>query len=165
MEHQTLKNRFRDISEKLEKAVSHDPALSALVSVLMTLFETLSDMFAKQGVQLVLQGKQLSNLNKQLAIQIEQNAEQKVTIEKLMALIDTLNIKLGNRTLTTKKLSDENINGRKSEKKKGIDSSSKEKKPKASKKSTSTSDDIKVEERQRCVDVDGTTLTEKLTKH
>ena len=82
-----------------------------------------------------------------------------------MALIETLNIKLGNRTLTTKKLSDENINGRKSEKKKGIDSSSKEKKPKASKKSTSTSDDIKVEERQRCVDVDGTTLTEKLTKH
>ena len=70
MEHQTLKNRFRDISEKLEKAVSHDPALSALVSVLMTLFETLSDMFAKQGVQLVLQGEQLSNLNKQLAIQI-----------------------------------------------------------------------------------------------
>ena len=114
----------------------------------MTLFETLSDMFAKQGVQLVLQGEQLSNLNKQLAIQIEQNEEQKNTIEKLMALINTLNEKLGKRTLTTKKLSDENINGKKSEKKKGIDSSSKEKKPKASKKSSTTSDDIKVEERQ-----------------
>lgn len=81
-----------------------------------------------------------------------------------MALIETLNIKLGNRTLTTKKLSDENINGKKSEKKKGIDSSSKEKKTKASMKSTLTSDDIKVEERQKCVDVDGTALTLEETK-
>ncbi len=111
----------------------------------MTLFET-------QNGQLALQNEQLTNLNKKLE-------ENQITIEKLMALIDTLNMRLGNRTLTTKKLSDENINGKKSEKKKGIDSSSKEKKPKASKKSTSTSDDIKVEERQRCVDVDGTTLT------
>ena len=111
----------------------------------MTLFET-------QNGQLALQNEQLTNLNKKLE-------ENQITIEKLMALIDTLNMRLGNRTLTTKKLSDENINGKKSEKKKGIDSSSKEKKPKASKKSTSTSDVIKVEERQRCVDVDGTTLT------
>ena len=51
-----------------------------------------------------------------------------------MALIETFNIKLGNRTLTTKKLSDENINGKKSEKKKAIGSSSK-KKPKDSNKS------------------------------
>lgn len=160
MEHQTLKHRFRGgISEKLEKAVSHDPVLSELVSVLMTLFETLSDIFSKQSALTFSQSEQLANLNKQLAIQIEQNAEQKNTIEKLMALIETLNIKLGNRTLTKKKLSDENINGKKSEKKKGIDSSSKEKNPKTSKKSTSTSDDIKVEERQKCVDVDGTALT------
>lgn len=134
MEQQTLKDRFRDISEKLEKAVSHDPVLSALVSVLMTLFETLSDMFAKQSALTVSQSDLLANLNKQLAIQIEQNAEQKITIGKLMALIDSLNTKLGNRTLTTKKLSDEIINGKKSEKKKSIDSSSK-KKPKDSKKS------------------------------
>lgn len=48
---------------------------------------------------------------------------------------------------------------RRVKKKKCIDSSSKEKKPKDSKKSTSTSEDIKVEERQKCVDVDGTALT------
>lgn len=48
---------------------------------------------------------------------------------------------------------------RRVKKKKGIDSSSKDKKPKARMKSTSTSDDIKVEERQKCVDVDDTTLT------
>ena len=127
----------------------------------MTLFETLSDIFSKQSALTFSQSEQLANLNNQLAIQIEQNAEQKNTIEELMALIETLNIKLGNRNLTTKKLSDENINGKKSEKKKGIDSSSKEKNPKTSKKSTSTSDDIKVEERQKCVDVDvdGTALT------
>ena len=145
MEQQELHQRFKDIALKLQAATSSDPLLSALITTMMTLFET--------------QNGQLAILNKQLAIQIEQNAEQKNTIEKLMALIDSLNTKLGNRTLTTKKLSDENINGKKSEKKKGIDSSSKDKKPKASKKSTSTSDDIKVEERQRCVDVDGTTLT------
>lgn len=103
------------------------------------------------------QSEQLTNLNKK----IEEN---QITIERLMALIETLNIKLGNRTLTTKKLSDENINGKKSEKKKGIDSSSKEKKTKASMKSTLTSDDIKVEERQKCVDVDGTALTLEETK-
>ena len=130
MEHQALKDRFRDISEKLEKAVSHDPVLSALVSVLMTLFETLSDMFGKQSALTVLQSEQLTNLNKKLE-------ENQITIDKLMALINTLNEKLGNRTLTTKKLSDENINGKKSEKKKGIDSSSKEKKIKDSKKSRS----------------------------
>uniref|UniRef100_UPI00402A9AF4 hypothetical protein n=1 Tax=Succinivibrio sp. TaxID=2053619 RepID=UPI00402A9AF4 len=134
------------------KAVSHDPVSSSFVSVLMTLFETLSDMFAKQSALRVLKIEQLTNLNKK----IEEN---QITIEKLMALIETVNIKFGNRTLTTKKLSDENINGKKSEKKKGIDSSSKEKKPKDSKKSTSTSEEIKVEERQKCVDVDGTALT------
>lgn len=138
MEQQELHQRFKDIALKLQEATSSDPLLSALISTMMTLFET--------------QNEQLANLNKKLE-------ENQITIGKLMALIDSLNTKLGNRTLTTKKLSDENINGKKSEKKKGIDSSSKEKKPKASKKSTSTSDDIKVEERQKCVDVDGTTLT------
>jgi len=145
VDQQELHQRFKDIALKLQAATSSDPLLSALITTMMTLFET-------QNGQLALQNEQLTNLNKKLE-------ENQITIEKLMALIDTLNMRLGNRTLTTKKLSDENINGKKSEKKKGIDSSSKEKKPKASKKSTSTSDDIKVEERQRCVDVDGTTLT------
>lgn len=116
-------------------------------------------MFAKQSALTVLQSEQLKSQSEQLINLNKELEENQITIEKLMALIDTLNMRLGNRTLTTKKLSDENINGKKSEKKKGIDSSSKEKKPKASKKSTSTSDDIKIEERQRCVDVDGTTLT------
>lgn len=107
---QELHQRFKDIALKLQATTSSDHLLAALITSMMTLFET-------QNGQLALQNEQLSNLNKQLAIQIEQNAEQKVTIEKLMALIETLNIKLGNRTLSTKKLSDENINGKKSEKK------------------------------------------------
>lgn len=138
MEQQELHQRFKDIALKLQEATSSDPLLSALITTMMTLFET--------------QNGQLAILSKQLE-------ENQITIDKLMALINTLNEKLENRTLTTKKLSDENINGKKSEKKKGIDSSSKEKKPKASKKSSTTSDDIKVEERQKCVDVDGTALT------
>ena len=74
--------------------------------------------FSKQSALTFSQSEQLANLNNQLAIQIEQNAEQKNTIEKLMALIETLNIKFGNRTLTTKKLSDENINVRRVRKRK-----------------------------------------------
>lgn len=89
MEQQELHQRFKDIALKLQVATSSDPLLSALITSMMTLFET-------QNGQLALQNEQLSNLNKQLAIQIEQNAEQKVTIERLMALIETLNIKLGN---------------------------------------------------------------------
>ena len=99
----------------------------------MTLFETLSDMFAKQSALTVLQSEQLKSQSEQLTNLNKKLEENQITIEKLMALIDTLNIKLGNRTLTTKKLSDENINGKKSEKKKGIDSSSKEKKTEATK--------------------------------
>lgn len=100
----------------------------------MTLFETLSDMFAKQSALTVLQREQLKSQSEQLTNLNKKIEENQITIEKLMALIETLNIKLGNRTLTIKKLSDENINGKKSEKKKAIDSSSK-KKTKDSKKS------------------------------
>ncbi len=96
MDQQELHQRFKDIALKLQAATSSDPLLSALITTMMTLFET--------------QNEQLSNLNKKLE-------ENQITIEKLMALIDTLNMRLGNRTLTSKKLSDENINGKKSEKK------------------------------------------------
>lgn len=91
-------------------------------------------MFAKQSALTVLQREQLKSQSEQLTNLNKKIEENQITIEKLMALIETLNIKLGNRTLTTKKLSDENINGKKSEKKKAIDSSSK-KKTKDSKKS------------------------------
>ena len=80
----------------MQAATSSDPLLSALITTMMTLFET--------------QNGQLAILSKQLE-------ENQITIDKLMALINTLNEKLENRTLTTKKLSDENINGKKSEKK------------------------------------------------
>lgn len=91
-------------------------------------------MFAKQSALTVLQREQLKSQSEQLTNLNKKIEENQITIEKLMALIETLNIKLGNRTLTIKKLSDENINGKKSEKKKAIDSSSK-KKTKDSKKS------------------------------
>ena len=91
MEQHELHQRFKDIALKLQEATSSAPLLSALISTMMTLFET-------QNGQLALQNEQLANLNNQLAIQIEQNAEQKNTIDKLMALIDSLNTKLGNRT-------------------------------------------------------------------
>lgn len=91
-------------------------------------------MFAKQSTLTVLQSEQLKSQSEKLTNLNKKIEENKITIEKLIALIETFNIKLGNRTLTTKKLSDENINGKKSEKKKAIGSSSK-KKPKDSNKS------------------------------
>ena len=72
----TMAMDIREVEESVETA--EEVFAEAEETVEEPKAETLSDMFAKQGVQLVLQGEQLSNLNKQLAIQIEQNAEQKV---------------------------------------------------------------------------------------
>ena len=75
VDQQELQERFKDVSLKLQDATSSDPLISTLITTMMTLFET--------------QNEQLTNLNKQIA-------ENQVTIEKLMALINTLNTKLGN---------------------------------------------------------------------
>ena len=59
---------------------------------------------------------------------------------------------------------DENINGKKERKRKAQILQVKGKKQKTGKKSCITSDDIKVQEGQKCVEVDETTLTLEETR-
>lgn len=127
MSQQTLQDRFRDILKELEKATADNPMTSVLVSALYALFETLSN-------------------------QLE---EQKILIEKLNYAIEELTAKLGNKSITVRKSFDENINGKGSEKKKGINSSSGEKKSVSTKKNVKVSSDISTSDRYVCIDVNG----------
>ena len=72
----------------MQQAISSSPMLLVLVSTKMTLFESLVAMFTKQL------------------------SEQKVQNEKLLILIGKLEEKLGNKSTTVRKTSDENINGK-----------------------------------------------------
>ena len=74
MSQQTLQERFKDISQKLEKATADNPMVSVLISALCALFET--------------QNNQLE--------------EQKILIEKLNYAIEELTAKLGNFSVTDK---------------------------------------------------------------
>ena len=65
--------------------------LSVLITAMMTLYPSLSGMFAEQ-----------KNIN----------AEQKIAIEKLTAVIERLEAKLGNKSITVRKTCNENINGK-----------------------------------------------------
>ena len=118
MSQQTLQDRFKDISQKLEKATADDPVISILVSALFALFE---------------------NQNNQLQSQSNQLQSQK----------------LGDKSITVRKTSDENINGKGSEKKKGINSSSGEKKAVSPRKAVKVNSDISTSERYVCIDING----------
>ena len=127
MSQKTLQDRFRDILKELEKATADNPMTSVLVSALYALFET--------------QNNQLE--------------EQKILIEKLNYAIEELTAKLGNKSITVRKSCYENINGKGSEKKKGINSSSGEKKSVSTKKNVKVSSDISTSDRYVCIDVNG----------
>ena len=92
MDSNTLNSRFKEVSEQIKKAVAGDPALSAMFGVLMVLLES--------------QSSEITQLTKRIA-------ELTLTIEKLSA-------KLGNKSITVRKTTNENINGKGSERKKGI---------------------------------------------
>ena len=47
MSQQTLQDRFKDISQKLEKATADDPVISILVSALFALFENQNNQIRK----------------------------------------------------------------------------------------------------------------------
>ena len=130
MDSNTLNSRFKEVSEQIQKAVADDPALSAMFGVLMVLFES--------------QSSEIKQLTKRIA-------ELTLTIEKLSAM-------LGNKAITVRKTTNENINGKGSERKKGIDSSSKEKKQKV-KKEVPVNDDVSVTDKEVCIDIDGKELS------
>lgn len=109
MDSKTLNSRFQEVSEQIKKAVADDPALSAMIGVLLVMFESQSELIESQSSEI----KQLTK-----------------RIETLTLTIEKLSAKLGNKSITVRKTTNENINGKGSERKNGIDSSSKEKKQK-----------------------------------
>ena len=113
MDSKTLNSRFQEVSEQIKKAVADDPALSAMIGVLLVMFESQSELIESQSSEI----KQLTK-----------------RIETLTLTIEKLSAKLGNKSITVRKTTNENINGKGSERKNGIDSSSKEKKQKKKKK-------------------------------
>lgn len=115
MDSKTLNSRFQEVSEQIKKAVADDPALSAMIGVLLVMFESQSELIESQSSEI----KQLTK-----------------RIETLTLTIEKLSAKLGNKSITVRKTTNENINGKGSERKNGIDSSSKEKKQKEKKRST-----------------------------
>ena len=140
MSQQTLQDRFKDISLKLEKATADDPMISILVSALFALFENQNNQLQSQNNQLQSQNITIANLSKTIE-------DQKILIEKLNYAIAKLTAKLGDKSITVRKTSDENINGKGSEKKKGINSSSGEKKSVSTKKKVKVSSDISTSDR------------------
>ena len=137
MDSNTLNSRFKEVSEQIQKAVADDPALSAMIGVLLVMFEN-----------------QVS-LNKSQSSEIKQLTKR---IEALTLTIEKLSTKLGNKAITVRKTTNENINGKGSERKKGIDSSSKEKKQKE-KKEVPVNDDVSVTDKEVCIDIDGKELS------
>ena len=63
MSQQTLQDRFKDISQKLEKATADDPVISILVSALFALFENQNNQLQSQSNQLQSQSNQLQSQN------------------------------------------------------------------------------------------------------
>ena len=75
MDFEDLNKRYKNLAEKLQQATSGDPMLSILITAMMTLYESLSGMFA----------------------------EQKTTVQKLTAVIERLEAKLGYKSITVSK--------------------------------------------------------------
>ena len=123
----TLNSRFQEVSEQIKKAVADDPALSAMIGVLLVMFESQSALNNSQSEQI----KSQSELIESQSSEIKQLTKR---IETLTLTIEKLSAKLGNKSITVRKTTNENINGKGSERKNGIDSSSKEKKQKEKKK-------------------------------
>ena len=137
MDSKTLNSRFQEVSEQIKKAVADDPALSAMIGVLLVMFESQSELIESQSSEI----KQLTK-----------------RIETLTLTIEKLSAKLGNKSITVRKTTNENINGKGSERKNGIDSSSKEKKQKE-KKEVPVNDDVSVTDKEVCIDIDGKELS------
>ena len=118
MDSNTLNSRFQEVSEQIKKAVADDPALSAMIGVLLVMFESQSAL----NNSLSEQNKSQSELIESQSSEIKQLTKR---IETLTLTIEKLSAKLGNKSITVRKTTNENINGKGSERKNGIDSSSK----------------------------------------
>ena len=154
----TLNSGFKEISEQIQKAVADDPALSAMIGVLLVMFESQSALNNSQSEQIKSQSEQIKSQSELIESQSSEIKQLTKRIETLTLTIERLSAKLGNKSITVRKTTNENINGKGSERKKGIDSSSKEKKQKE-KKEVPVNDDVSVTDKEVCIDIDGKELS------
>ena len=104
MDIKEIKKQFKELSDKMQDGLKDNPNMSVLLNSLILLFGILISL--------------VSDMSKQAKEQTKKLDQQAKQIEKLTEAI-------ANKTLTNKRVSSENINGRKSEKNKGVDSSDK----------------------------------------
>ena len=67
MDSKTLNSRFQEVSEQIKKAVADDPALSAMIGVLLVMFESQSELIESQSSEI----KQLTKRIETLTLTIE----------------------------------------------------------------------------------------------
>ena len=158
MDSKTLNSGFKEVSEQIKKAVADDPALSAMIGVLLVMFESQSALNNSQSEQIKSQSEQIKSQSELIESQSSEIKQLTKRIETLTLTIERLSAKLGNKSITVRKTTNENINGKGSERKKGIDSSSKEKKQKE-KKEVPVNDDVSVTDKEVCIDIDGKELS------
>ncbi|MCI7772939.1 MAG: hypothetical protein MR514_03660 [Succinivibrio sp.] len=158
MDSNTLNSRFQEVSEQIKKAVADDPALSAMIGVLLVMFESQSALNNSLSEQNKSQSEQIKSQSELIESQSSEIKQLTKRIETLTLTIEKLSAKLGNKSITVRKTTNENINGKGSERKNGIDSSSKEKKQKE-KKEVPVNDDVSVTDKEVCIDIDGKELS------
>ena len=80
-------------------------------------------------------------------------------MQLLFGLVESLQQQLANKTLSNKRVADENINGKRSEKKKGVDSSDKNRADNLSSKKKTNQKELKIEHRERVIGYKGKELS------
>ena len=125
MDIKEIKKQFKELSDKMQDGLKDNPEMSLLLNSMSMLF----GIMLNQNDEASKESKELKELVKELSKQIDQQAKQlslqTKQLEKQAKQIEKLTEAIANKTLTNKRVSSENINGRKSEKNKGIDSSDK----------------------------------------
>ena len=142
MDSKTLNSRFQEVSEQIKKAVADDPALSAMIGVLLVMFESQSALNNSQSEQIKSQSEQIKSQSELIESQSSEIKQLTKRIETLTLTIEKLSAKLGNKSITVRKTTNENINGKGSERKK-----------------VPVNDDVSVTDKEVCIDIDGKELS------
>lgn len=138
-----LQKQFDKISKQVEKETKSQPALALLFTSFTSTSTMLFDLLNVKNEE---QSKKIDELNNTVTLL-------NTTIAGLNKTIETLLAKLGNKTVDSKRANNENINGRGCEKKKGVDSSDKNR-IKATTKEQAATKDVKVVEQEKVIGYD-----------
>lgn len=102
MDIESIKQSFKQISEQIKQSVPDNSMLSTLLSVLFTQFESSYSQYDTLNGMLK---EQILKLETQLSDQL------KVIQDQTKEIIQKLTAKLGDKNITNRKMSNENING------------------------------------------------------